>query len=235
LASESGDDAELVALAKRMVALQQLEKEAAALCVRLYEEYEASAPQRPEVLRWMPGDPAGPMETKEDKGRWCHPFWVERLRGVEQRRYWFVGADKEARTIKGTEFDWMGRPDKTIAHLYRSELDPRLQKRADEILAAQDAFDAASNAALNATGYPAASDVLSVITTEMDEILDRVEKLEPSTLEGFRSLAITLLYHYTMQGKIEAKPDSIDDLDQKMTWKLLSSLTGIPVSVPASV
>jgi hypothetical protein len=83
-------------------------------------------------------------------------------------------------------------------------------------------------------GFPAASAALDAITAEMDEVLDRMEEIEPSTLEGFRSLAIALLHHYTMEGKIEAKPYGLDSLDERMTRKLLSSLTGIPVSVPAA-
>jgi hypothetical protein len=51
----------------------------------------------------------------------------------------------------------MGRPDASIARLYRSGPDPLKQRRADEILAAQGAFDAAHKAALDAVGYPPTS------------------------------------------------------------------------------
>jgi hypothetical protein len=226
----SGDDHELSMLAGRLVALRQRQTEADAVCSKLYEEYEAFAPERPEVLRWRLSDPAGPMGPADPAStrRWCHPFWVQQLRGVEQRRYWFVGTDEEARTIKGTEFEWGGRPDKSIAHLYRSEPDPRKQRRADELLAAQDAFEAADKAALEATGHTAASEVLQAITDEMVEIFDRMADLEASSLEGLRALAIAHVC-MSLEGKIEAA-GSIDDL---MIGKILSSLTGMPVSVLA--
>jgi hypothetical protein len=81
---------------------------------------------------------------------------------------------------------------------------------------------------LEATGYPAASDVLSAITDEMEEIFYRMADLEASSLEGLRSLAIA---HVCLSeaGKIEA----VGSLDDMMIGKLLSSLTGMPVSVPA--
>jgi hypothetical protein len=213
----SGDDLKLTALAGQLVALLERQKEATAIHSKLYEEYQASAPERPAVLRWRLGDPAGPQETFDTASskRWCHPFWIKQLRGVEQRRYWFVGTDEEARTIKGTEFAWGGRPDESIAHLYRSEPDPQLQKRADELLAAQDAFDAADEAAAEAAGYIAAS-----------EIFYRMSDLEASSLEGLRSLA--LAHVCLSEGKIE----SAGGLDDLMIGKLLSSLTGMPVSAP---
>jgi hypothetical protein len=223
----AGDDAELVALADQVLALHRQQKKAEAVSLKLYAKYEASAPERPEVLRRRIGDPAGPLEETDAASplRWCHPFWVEKLRGVEQRRYWFVGTDEEAATIKGTEFDWMGRPDASIAHLYRSEADPQLQRRADELLAAQDAFDAADRAAMAVVGYEAASDKLSAITDEMWEVCDRMADLEASTFEGFRSLAIGFVCNYWC-GKIESSRYG----DEMMLAKIMSSLTGLPLS-----
>ncbi|MDB5505215.1 MAG: hypothetical protein JWR89_5117 [Tardiphaga sp.] len=57
-------------------------------------------------------DPVGPFEVPDEvvPWRWCHPFWVEQLRGVEQRRYWFVGTDEEAATIKALALIGWGGP-----------------------------------------------------------------------------------------------------------------------------
>jgi hypothetical protein len=222
------DDAELVALAERMVALQKRREETGAVCSMLYKEYEALAPERPEVLRWRFDDPVGPLESP-DVRRWCDPFWSQRLRGVEQRRYWFVGTEEEGATIKGTEFSWSGRPDASIAHLYRSEPDPRKQRRADEILAANDAFEAADKAALTAVGYDAASDAHSAITDEMEEVFERMAKLEPSTLEGFRSLATGFVCNY-WNGEIESSSYG----EEMMIAKIMSGLTGMHALVASS-
>jgi hypothetical protein len=64
----------------------------------------------------------------------------------------------------------------------------------------------------------------------MEEIFYRMSDLEACSLDGLRSLAIAHVC-LSEEGKIEAA-GSLDDL---MIGKLLSSLTRMPVSVPASV
>jgi hypothetical protein len=129
---------------------------------------------------------------------------------ITPRRSLLIGALGTAAAVAVPAF--AAAPDAELIHLAEDMVD--LRKRYDKAEAAAASSDAAY-------------DVADEIMDKMDAVFDRMTELTATTLEGFRAQAIGLVLN-PWCGQIE-HPQYQDDF---MLVRMMSSLTGIPISPP---
>jgi hypothetical protein len=194
-------------------------------CHRYYEIFSQIRPERPRTLAWHPTDPVGYFAERAGEGRtrlWCNYNDIEALRGRTSFHQWiFTGTREEQLRLLP---DW--RDNRSVPpgyeHLFISVGDEFRRKRAQELIAARDEYQAAADAAEVAAGYRAAQDVLDALYEKTSDLNNRILEMTPSTLEGFRAMASAVV-HYCWCGEI----DRGETTDMQMIAIMLSSLTGM--------
>lgn len=232
-----GDDARLVELGAKISALRVEEKVAVAECSRTHGIYQSTRPAKPRTLLWRAGDPVPNWEMDQielpngSRLLWCNPWHVRAL--AEKKRpfvnWIFTGTAEESRKYLHLEpEDAVGLrgPVKGAQHLFKSVPDTHMQKRADDLVKAQTEWDEADERARQASGYEAADHKRNLISEAMSDAFDEMLKLRPSTLDGYRALALAIVEH-CWTGEIDT--DEEDTSDNRGLKLLVSCLTGVPI------
>lgn len=183
-------DAELIALAKQIADLKIRSGAAFAERDRRFEIYKSLAPELPPKLIWHTCDPVG--WSRDENGKYfCNLVDVERLRGRTSFREWhFIGTaeEREKLSIPNRRKNDGSLPVVGYDHLFVSFGDEFRLKRAQELLAALDEYNAAEEAADVTSGWSAADEAYYAIEEQIDELIDRMSELKPTTLEGYQAL-----------------------------------------------
>jgi hypothetical protein len=227
-------DAELVALAEQIVNLRFQSEEADAEYARCYNK--EMRPKRPRALLWHPTDPV--RYQLEGRGNskatvWCNLDDVEKLRGRTSFIEWVFNGTREQWESLGLPIENWGdkglKPVVGYEHLFLSAADECRAKRARELLAALDEYNAAEEAADVASGVAAAEEVADAAYARIDELFERMLDLTPSTIEGYRAMASAVV-NCCWSGEIYERETS----DQRMIAAMFSSLTGVEIKAASS-
>jgi hypothetical protein len=216
--SFAGQDLELQSLAAQIKKLREESiPGATAEHDRCYEIYKSLCPQRSRTLIWQVGDDCGYSSKKfvDGDGKtylWCDFVGIEKLRTRTSFAEWyFTGSEEE--WVKLGLPNWRDNrimPVKGYQHLFASYGDERREKRAKELVAASDEYNAGCNNAELESGFKAAAAALDDIYELIDDLFERMLKLKPTTLEGFRAMA-TGVFHRCCLDEVETG-DSPEDL-----------------------
>ena len=216
-AATANPDAEIIALAKQITDLRVQDEAAEAEYDRCCEFYQSMAAKRSRKLIWRAGDEGLVGYCREshylvEDGKmflYCNLDDVERLPGRTSFGQWvFTGTEAEREKLG--LMSWSDNRVKPIDghdHLFISIGAEWQEKRAQELLAAMDEYNAAKEAADVASGLVAAADVGEVIHQRMVELCDRLQDLQPSTLEGYQAIeAVTPVSNVTARTDFPAPP-----------------------------
>jgi hypothetical protein len=99
------------------------------------------------------------------------------------------------------------------------------RKRAQELIEALDEYYEAVDAANDLSGCNAADEVSGALHAKIDDLLDRMLELKPSTLAGYRAMALAVV-NCCWSG--EVRRGFCTDL--RMIAAILSGLTDVPVA-----
>jgi hypothetical protein len=226
-AAPANPDAELIALAEAIVDLEAQCQAANAECERCYEIYLKIKPERPRALAWRLADPVGYRiePTGEGKGRtWCDESDIEKLRGRTEFHNWiFTGTPEESEMLSLPNWkDNQVMPVVGYDHLFQSAGDEHRLKRAQELVAALDEYEAGTDAAEIASGSRAADEAFEAVHEKASDLCDRILELTPSTLAGYRAMA-TVIVDFCWSGDLRRG----DTADKQMIATILASLSGV--------
>jgi hypothetical protein len=188
-------DAELIALAEQIAELKTRSDAADAERDCRFEIYKSMVPQQPRKLVWKIGDVVGySREIHHQDGKmylWCDLNEVERLRHGELsfEQWIFIGTEDERKKLGLQNWhDNRIKPAVGYDHLFVSNNHEWRRKRAQELIAALDEYNAAEEATDIASGWSAADEACYEIQEQMSELVDRALDLKPSTVEGYEAL-----------------------------------------------
>jgi hypothetical protein len=197
----AADDIELQSLATRIKKLRELIPAANAEHDRCLEIYNSLRPEKPRTLLWRVGDECGHSNQHfvDADGKtylWCDLVGVEKLRTKTSFAEWhFTGSEEEWQKL-GLP-NWQDNrilPVKGYDHLFTSFGDQHREKRAKELLAALDEYNAGCADAELKSGFKAAAAALDAIYEQIDGLFERMLELKPTTLEGFRAMAMGVFH-----------------------------------------
>jgi hypothetical protein len=118
-----------------------------------------------------------------------------------------------------------GEPKPHVAHLYRRIPNRREQRRADEIVAAHNAHEAACAALTKELGMEASGDRANAIDDELGRATERAIELQASTIEGLRAKA-SIILQKCWHGEIK---DEDCDWNETMCRDLVGNLLKVAV------
>jgi hypothetical protein len=228
--SRRADDHELIALADQIKELRSQIPAANAEHDRCYEIYKGLRPAKPQTLLWKAGDDVAGVEDGGGK-RWCDLGDIEKLRTKTSFAHWH---------FTGTEDEWqkLGLPnwrDNRIMpvvgyeHLFFSIGDEHREKRAKELVAALDEYNAGLADAELKSGFTAAIEALDELYERTEDVFERMLGLKPTALEGYRAMAFAIFNH-CWSGIFEEGSSQ----EERMIATMLSSLIGIEREVLAA-
>jgi hypothetical protein len=181
-------------------------------------------PDLPRALLWQPDDYPGKSAHLSEDGR---PFIdmhdMKKLRArTSFHRHLFIGTQDE--WVELGLPNWRNNqimPVVGYEHLFLSVQDERRENRAKALIAAADEYEAAWSDANIRSGYRAAEAEVERIYEQMDGVFDRMLRLRPTTLEGYRAKAVAV-FHHCWCGSI----DEGSSREERMIASMLGSLIG---------
>jgi hypothetical protein len=219
------NDTELVGLAAQIKDLHtkvRVAQEDLARCSEIFEEME---PELPQALLWQMDDYVRRSAHLSEDGR---PFInmndVEKLRArTSFHQYHFTGTKEEWDRLGLSNWrDNRIMPVVGYDHLFLSFNDDRREKRAKAIIAAADEYEALWAEANEKSGYRAAEEKVERIYGEMDDAFDRMVSIKPTTLNGYRAMAIAI-FHLCWNGGLENGTTN----EERMIFAMFSNLLGL--------
>jgi hypothetical protein len=183
----AGPDAELISLVEQAIIFHQDFSRAEETSEELFSEYDKRRPERPDDLRWRIGDPVGYAKPDPSQPRavWCNLDDIEELR---------------QKGIDRTQW-WAGDPE-------------RLQRRADQIIAAHDCHQAELTGLITEVGLDEARARADDAFDRYREASERAVAIRATTIEGLRAKARLVLV-CCWGGKMQGDGDYAHD-DQIM-------------------
>jgi hypothetical protein len=228
------DDTELATLAAQIKKLREEIPGAAAEHDRCYEIYETLCPERSRTLLWRVGDDVGYSSQKFVDGNgktylWCDFVGIEKLRTKTSFAEWyFTGSEDE--WVKLGLPNWRDNrimPVVGYQHLFASFGDERREKRAKELVAALDEYNAGCTNAELESGFKAAVATLDALYEQIDNLFERMLELKPTTLQGFRAMALGVFHRCWF--------DNVERGDSPEELMLAAMVTGLMDIEPRSV
>jgi hypothetical protein len=174
-------DAEIFALAAELESQAATHRVALGEAIELDEIYKTTMPDRPAALRYSPVDN---LDVGYDRyslaGGKLRAFYgmgqIIELKAAPRTRLQFVGTDEQ----------WFltSLEEMRANPLWADVLDEMAQKRAEEVIAAHDAWEAECDALREACGLTAAEQLEDELGDACDAIYDRMMAIEATTLGG---------------------------------------------------
>lgn len=235
-------DADLIALAKEAIALDQKYEEATARVDELDVAYFERASNRPPELYAKPDDGRIPHigfehdNSLDDRklNCWCVVQDADALRvfiteGGKSRE--FIGTDQQWEEFKALATARLAElgSEKMVSppeydHLWAIVDEPELRRRAEEILRAYEHHAAECERFEIELGIEAANNKANILITAVRALCERIEKTKAMTLEGIRAKAFVLA-HISWGGTISWDQSSAGD---RLVASMVSDLTGLP-------
>jgi hypothetical protein len=167
-------DLQLMSMAQEIADLQVQLDACNEVCSRTFDEFDRLRPEQPPSLLWRITGPVGYGDRyRAADGRnylWCDFADIRKLRGKVHRQWAFLGNADQWKALGLEPGDDLKFPVVGHEHLFESWPDPRADKRAAELLEALDRYDAAKDAAYDASGLKAAEaeNETALLSTERD-------------------------------------------------------------------
>lgn len=209
-ASPIDQDAELIGLSEGLIALIPTYEAAARRADELYDQLHIQMPVRDDILRWRIADPVSYEMEDLPNGKvrlWCSLRDIERQRRVRQMNWEFIGTDEQAAAITGDESQFDGtNPRSHIAHLYRGTPNKRGQTRLNKLIAALDQRKDTEEALRRRLGLVDAIQAADKVSEPLFEMLDRIEVIQPTSIDGVRAKAKVLVkWHWRDDSREQAQ------------------------------
>lgn len=215
-------NSELKLLTTKLIEITDLFDSANSEADQIFGVYVQQRPRKPSVLRWRPQDGGicGYMDEVIDGKRvlFCAPGHIKQLRDNPIMRQEFIGTQKE----------WDALPiDKPcpedMKHLF--EMRPAGgsdQKRADELVAAFDAYEAKDAAIRAELGLDEANARTNELHEQGEELVEKIIALPARDIAGLQAKA-QAIHAWCFAGEA-VDPDDYDTTDSQMMAGMLRDI-----------
>lgn len=196
-------DADLIALGREFLAVGSRINELEPQAAEIWDKFDSLAPSMSDALRVRSTDWLGVETYQKGKHRWYGPTAIESLRSTPRTK----------RKFNGTQEDWNNIPQGPLTEEQQAELaafyvdvpDPKRQARADEVVAAWDAWQAERHRIARELGLQDVTKAVDDLYAHLNGLGDALLARTPSTLAGFIVQAQAAAW---WRGGVEIDPDA---------------------------